>query len=325
MASLDLPRKLGALAEHTWFQGFIIAVILLAAVLVGLETYPGVMAEYGHILLALDKVVLGIFIVEILIKMGAEGRRPWRFFRDPWNVFDFVIVAAAFVPAVGPFSMVLRLARLLRVLRLVRTIPRLQILVGALLKSIPSMFYVSVLLVMLFYMYAVASVFLFAGNDPMHFGNLQLALLSLFRTVTLEDWTDLMYIQMYGCDVYGYWEFEELCTAPRATPLLGALFFVSFVLVGTMIVLNLFIGVVVNGMDEAQREEEVRRIRLERTPPPTLAEEIRVFEDIVLKLQEQLDHVRMAADVEIDRLRVEARATAKRELEARRADEDASS
>ena len=294
--------------EHAYFQNFIIGVILGAGVLVGLETYPEVMARHGDLLHLLDKVVLGIFVVEILMKMGAQGRRPWRFFHDPWNVFDFVIVAAAFVPEVGPFSMVLRLARLLRVLRLVRAVPRLQILVSALLKSIPSMLYVSILLGLIFYMYAVAATFIFAKNDPVHFGNLQLSLLSLFRAVTLEDWTDLMYTQMYGCLEYGYGHHEHLCTDPRPFPLLAPFFFVSFVLIGTMIVLNLFIGVIVNGMDEARREEEIERLRAQRLPPPTLEEEVMAFEAMVDEMRTQLARVRKAAEYETQRVAAEAKA-----------------
>jgi len=248
---VQLLRKI---ADSSRFQHFVTLVILFAAVLVGTETYPSIVAQYGTLLHALDKVVLGIFTVEIAIKMGAEGQRPWRYFSDPWNVFDFAIVAAAFLPAAGQYVTVLRLLRLLRVLRLVRAIPKLQLLVNALLKSIPSMGYVSMLLGLLFYVYAVAGVFLFSKNDPMHFGNLQVALITLFSTVTLEGWTDVMYIQMYGCAEFG--DQPEKCAASVAQPRVAVAYFVSFVLIGTMVMLNLFIGVIMNGMSEAQAEAE---------------------------------------------------------------------
>jgi len=147
----------------------------------------------------------------------------------------------------------LRLLRLLRVLKLVKALPKLQMLVNALLRSIPSMGYVSLLLLLLFYIYAVAAVTFFGENDPVHFKDLQTAMLSLFRVVTLEDWTDIMYINMYGCANYGYDGIIEKCTNSNAYPIGAALFFVSFVLLGTMIVLNLFIGVIMTGMDEAKR------------------------------------------------------------------------
>ena len=245
------------IANAPWFSRAITIVILIAGVLVGVETYPGVVELYGGFLHTLDAIVLWIFVAEVVIKMGAEGKKPWRYFRDPWNVFDFLIVAAAFMPVDAQFVTVLRLARVLRVLKLVRALPKLQILVSALLKSIPSMGYVSLLLILLFYLFAVTAVFIFGENDPVHFRNLQTAMLSLFRVVTLEDWTDVMYIQMYGCDNYGYGGIEDQCTAPSAMPVIGAGFFVLFVLIGTMIVLNLFIGVIMNGMDEAQKEQHI--------------------------------------------------------------------
>lgn len=157
------------------------------------------------------------------------------------------------------------------------------------------MFYVSVLLFLLFYLYAVAAVFMFGENDPIHFGNLQISLLSLFRAVTLEDWTDLMYIQMYGCANYGYGGSEALCTASNATPVLGAFFFVSFVLIGTMIVLNLFIGVIMNGMDEAAEEfesmEEAERLAALGEEAPTPEHELFELTRELEELQTKLSHV----------------------------------
>ena len=115
--------------------------------------------------------------------------------------------------------------------------------------------YVSVLLFLLFYIYSVAAVFFFGKNDPVHFADLQTSFLTMFRVVTLEDWTDVMYINMFGCENYGYGGSEVHCVASQGNPLFAALFFVSFVLLGTMIFLNLFIGVIMNGMDEARLEQ----------------------------------------------------------------------
>ena len=251
------------IATAPWFNNFVTAVILLAGVVVGVETYPSMIDAYGGILHALNDIILWIFVAEIVVKMGAEGRRPWRYFLDPWNVFDFLIVAVCFLPVDASAVAVLRLARLLRVLKLVRAVPKLQILVSALLKSIPSMGYVALLLGLLFYVYSVAAVFLFGANDPIHFRNLPLAMLSLFRVVTGEDWTDVMYIQMFGCDQYGYDGNEALCTDPSSFPVFGALFFVSFMLLGAMVILNLFIGVIMGGMDEARKENDLQQ-RTER-------------------------------------------------------------
>jgi voltage-gated sodium channel len=258
------------------FHNFVTGVIVAAGVVVGLETYPAVTARIGDQLGVLNSVILWIFVVEIAIKLVAGWPRPGRFFRDPWNVFDFVIVAAAFTPFIGEYATVLRLIRLLRVLRLLRAFPRLQLLVGALLKSIPSMLYVSMLLGLIFYIYAVAAVFLWRDNDPIHFLDLQTSLLSLFRVATLEDWTDIMYINMYGCDQYGYELATARCTSPSASPVASALFFSSFVMIATMIALNLFIGVIVNGMNEVQREKEAADLaeRLKSPSGPDLEAEL---------------------------------------------------
>ncbi len=236
------------------FQTAITSAILLAAVVVGIQTYPEAVDRWGPLLHAVDRLILWIFVGEAVLKMGAEGARPWRYFFDPWNVFDFSIVAVCFLPIGGQYLTVLRLARLLRVLKLVRALPRLQVLVTALLKSIPSMFYISILLSLLFYLYAVFGTFLFRANDPVHFPDLQTSVLTMYRVSTLEDWTDVMYTNMYGCDEYGYRDISERCTHPEAHGWSAALFFSSFTLLATMVILNLFIGVIMTGMEEAQKE-----------------------------------------------------------------------
>jgi len=300
---------LKGIAESPWFQNFITGVILLAGIVVGIETYPSVVDAYGTALHLIDKVILAIFVVEVVVKMGAEGRRPWRYFLDPWNVFDFVIVAVCFLPVDAQYVAVLRLARLMRVLKLVRALPKLQILVSALLKSIPSMGYVALLLSLLFYVYSVAAVFLFGPNDPVHFENLPLAMLSLFRVVTGEDWTDVMYIAMYGCDNYGYGGIEQLCTQPESYPVFGALFFVTFMLLGAMIILNLFIGVIMGGMDEAKKETELetRSRAREESGQVTAAQDV---DELLLKLGALTD------ELELLKGRLERDAAARAEAEA---------
>lgn len=239
------------LRDSAWFQNTIIALIVFTALVLGLETHPGIVRDWGRQLIILDKVILAIFTFEIAIKIIAEGRHPFRFFKDPWNSFDFLIVAVCFLPAFGPYAAVARILRILRVLRLIKALPRLQFLVNVLLRTIPSMGYVALLLAILFYIYAVIGVFLFRGNDPVHFGDLPTAVLSLFRVVTLEDWTDIMYIQVYGSDVYTTGiEHYRGPMEPNAFGWPAALYFISFVLTGSLVMLNLFIGVIVNGIHE---------------------------------------------------------------------------
>ncbi len=254
-------------ADSKWFTNFILGVIVLAGVVVGMQTYKEFEAENHTLLSTLDTVILWIFVLEAAIKIISKGKRPLDYFKDPWNVFDFTIVVVCFLPIGGKFIPVLRLARVLRVLKLVSAIPRLQILVNAVLKSIPSIGYVFLLGILHFYIYGCMATFLFSDNDPVHFRNLQTSMLSLFRAVTLEDWTDLMYINMYGSANYGYDESTYAALAnigitedkivSTASPLAAGAFFVSFILTGAMIVLNLFVGVMLTGMDEAKKETEI--------------------------------------------------------------------
>ncbi|MCC5829687.1 MAG: ion transporter [Phycisphaeraceae bacterium] len=295
----DWCRKI---VNTKWFDRFILGVILAAAAVVGLETDRDIVARHGDLLYALDAMILGIFVVEALMKMAQHGRHFRRYFDDPWNIFDFTIVAVCLLPLGGPYVAVIRLARVLRTLRLISNIPRLQLLVSALIHSLPSMVYVGMLLGILFYVYAVLGVFLFGANDPGHFGTLPRAMMTLIRIVTLEDWTDVMYIQVFSSELI---EPElagttDLPVEPRGQPILGAIYCISFVLLGTMIMLNLFIGVIINSMKEAQDE----RAAMERKRNEaafghiSIADELHLMEAQFLKLQEQLIRVRTMARVE---------------------------
>lgn len=279
------------LVASSGFQWAVLALIVAAAVVVGVETYPEIMARFGPIIYAIDWTILGLFIVEAFLKMLRHGKHWYRYFHDPWNIFDFSIIVVCLLPLDGHYAAVLRLARVLRALRMVSALPKLQLLVSSLLRSLPSMGYVCLLLVLLFYMYAVMGVALFRENDPVHFGNLQLAMLSLFRVVTLEDWTDVMYIQMWGSDVYSIEGAVENAPKPQAFPIVGAFYFVSFVILGTMIMLNLVIGVIINSMQEAHDEQ------VKSEPLPDNADTARTLahmENELNKLQVDLRRLRKA-------------------------------
>ncbi len=285
-----MKEQFRKIVESKWFQNFIILVILSAGVVVGLETYPSVMQDYAGVLHILDKLILSIFVVEIILKMGAKGSKPWEYFYDGWNVFDFLIVAVCFLPIGGAYIAVLRLARILRVFRLVTAMPKLQILVGALLKSIPSMGYVGLLLFLLFYIYAVLGTFMFGQNDPIHFGSLQASMMTLFKTITLEGWIDFMNIQVYGSNVIGYEEFPDMARTPSAHPIAAPIFFLSFILLGTMIMLNLFIGVIISGMEETNREEEIKELAKIRAEVHglSLEDEINLVSEDINKINDNL-------------------------------------
>ena len=293
-------RIANSIVQSKLFSRAIILVIVCAGVLVGIQTFPEIESRWAPLLNALDTIILGIFTIEILLKMTAKAPKPWLFFNNGWNVFDFIIVAVCFLPFGGGYVAVLRLFRLLRVLRLITAMPRLQVIVSGLMRSLPSMVYVSILIFILFYVYAVVGVILFRENDPIHFGDLWTSLLSLFRVVTLEDWTDVMYIQIYGSEGYaGYNQSTAgMDITSKAQPMIGAAYFVSFVMLGTMIMLNLLIGIVVNGMDEAQKEVADRQLHelLKRNDDQGIAtlerdERIMVLRNQLQDVIDKLDHL----------------------------------
>lgn len=280
------------IADSRWFNNFILGVIIAAGVLVGIETYHHYDSPWRGTLEQLDLLILLIFTAEFAVKILAEGSRPWNYFRDSWNVFDFTVVAVCWLAHLVPsmhagFVAVIRLARVLRVLRLVHVLPQLRVLVNAMLKSIPSMGYVGVMLLLLYYIYGAMGVFLFGKNDPMHFGALHTAMLTLFEISTLEGWVDILNLNMAGCNdpVWGYGP-ETECLNPSAQPAAAVIYFVSFVLFGTMIILNLFIGVIMNAMDEVRAEHELEERHNRKARGTTR------LEDEFADLHEQLDGIK---------------------------------
>jgi len=256
--------------SHVVFERFIITVILLSAVLIGLETSSDLVRDYGHWIHWGNQLVLGIFIAEAVLKIYAVSPKIGDYFRHGWNIFDFTIILLALIPSTGDLAMLARLARLLRVLRLISAIPELRLIVATLMRSIPSMANVMLLMSVIFYIYAVAGQQLFHAHDPEHWGNIGISLLSLFRIVTLEDWTDLMYKAM------------------ELNPL-NWIYFVSFVIMGTFVIINLFIAVVINNLDEA-KEERLREMRAPVTHDQLL-KELDQTQQALLQLRNQLDNV----------------------------------
>lgn len=230
---LQLIQKI---AHSKLFDYFIIALILLTAVILGIEAFPQILTPElkSHFELA-HQIILGLFVAEAAIKIVAEWPKPIRYFKSGWNIFDFSIIVFSLLPFTSEFAMLGRILRLLRVIRLITVLPELRLIVETLLRSIPSMLNIMLLMSVLFFVYAVAGFHFFHEHDPTHWRDLGYAVLSLFRIVTLEDWTDIMYTAMELSPWYGF-------------------YFVSFVLIGTFIVVNLFIAVVINNLEEAKYE-----------------------------------------------------------------------
>jgi len=280
------------IVESNWFNNAILWTILAAGIIVGIQTYGDRVGEWQGLLNNLDILVLWIFTIEAILKLAVY---KLDYFKDSWNIFDFVIVltcwAAYFMPNIDAGVVaVFRLARVLRVFRLVSALPKLRIIVDAMLKSIPSMAYVGLLLFLLFYIYGVMGVFLFKVNDPIRFGDLGTSILTLFQITTMEGWTDILYANMHGCDhaVYGL----DNCETPVAQPAAAVIYFVSFVMVGTMIVLNLFIGVIMNSMDEVQREQNLEERALNKVGAyNVMAGDVEDMQKRMAEMQESLDFI----------------------------------
>ncbi|MBU3665484.1 MAG: ion transporter [Chthoniobacterales bacterium] len=219
--------------ETPRFEHFIVAVILVNAVVLGLETSKGAVASFGPWLVAIDKLCLVVFCLEIGARLMAYRRAFWR---SGWNIFDFAVVAVALVPGAGPWA-VLRSLRVLRVMRLLTVIPSLRKVVAAFLHAIPGLGGVLLLMCVFLYTSAVLAVNLFGEKFPQWFGTLGGSLFSLFQILTLEGWADMAR--------------EIMAVYPWAP-----LFFIPFIIVATFTVLNLFIGIIVSTMQELATKPE---------------------------------------------------------------------
>ena len=305
-----MVEQIDKFVHSAGFQRFILALIVISGILVGFETYPAFNegTPIGNVIMFVQKIILVIFVAEQVLKIAACGSRPWEYFRQGWNLFDLSIIVVCFLPLDAQFATVFRLARLLRTLRMVTVLPRLQVLVGALLKSIPSLGYIGLLLGLHFYVYACAGTFLFAKNDPVRFGNLHTTALTLFQVLTLEGWNDILATQFNGSDVEYSDEWKALAERKRpdfrvshSQPIPAAIYFVTFILMGTMIMLNLFTGVIISSMEEAQEEraEEVREHDLKTKGFLTLHDELTLLHqqlgEITARLK-SIDHKEEARD-----------------------------
>ncbi|HYC47093.1 MAG TPA: ion transporter [Burkholderiales bacterium] len=251
------------IVESPRFEPFMIGLIIFNALLIGLETSKEFVAQYDGWLHVGNDVILVFFIIEAALKITAVAPRWKLYFGDGWNLFDFSIIVLSLIPATGEFALVARLVRVLRVLRLVSAVPQLRLIVATLVRSIPSMGHVILLMSVIFYIYAVTGFHLFSEVDPENWGSLGGALLTLFQMVTLEGWVDVMQ------------------AAQDATPW-AWIYFVSFILIGTFVVLNLFIAVVINNLEQSKLEQ------LEELNQPTTHEEVLAELDKTRKALQEL-------------------------------------
>lgn len=228
----SLRERVRRLIENARFERSITALILANAITLGIETAPPLAARFGESLYLFDRLVLAVFVVELLLRFFVHRGR---YFRDPWRVFDFVVVSIAVVPAGSAFA-VLRALRVLRVLRLVSLVPSMRGVVGALLKALPGMASIIGLMGLVLYVSAVMATKLFGAVESEHFGSLGASLFTLFQVMTVEGWPDI---------ARGVMEHSPFAW----------IFFVVYLLIATFMVLNLFIAVVVNAMQSQVTED----------------------------------------------------------------------
>ena len=230
-----------------WFSRAVIATIFLNTIVIAFETDRSIAVENAAALRLFHIGIVVLFAAELGVRFLAHGSAWRRFFADPWTRFDLVVLAASLVPAVGPLASVARLARVLRVARIVSVSPKLRLIIATMARSIPSLGHVGLLLGLLLFVYGVLGVHWFREADPAHWGNLGVALLTLFQILTLEGWVELQRASMVA--------------EPWAW-----VFYGSFVLVAVFVVVNLFVAVVLSNLEQARRE------LAEESAEPTIAD-----------------------------------------------------
>jgi voltage-gated sodium channel len=231
-------QRMLALVENPRAERLIIALIIINAITLGVETSPEIMASHGEVIHWLDRVILLVFVVELAIRIVGHGLR---FFRDAWNVFDFLVIAVALAPAGAEYA-VLRALRVLRVLRLLSIVPQMRRVVSALLAAIPGLSSIMLVLGLIFYVFAVMATNLFAAAFPDWFGDLGRTMFTLFQIMTLEGWSGDIARPVMEKFPYAW------------------IFFVIFIMIATFTMLNLFIAIIVSAMQTQAHDEGNRAV-----------------------------------------------------------------
>ncbi len=270
MSPLSLRERAGEWIESRPVQYFIIGLIVINAVILGMQTSPSIMAQMGPQLDVADQAILAVFVFEIAVKLFAFGPG---FFKRAWNNFDFIIVGIALVPASGPLA-VLRALRILRVLRMISMVPRLRFVVEALLHAVPGISSIAALMLLIFYVFAVMATSIFGGHFPEWFGDIGASMYTLFQVMTLESWS--MGIVRPVMEVFPY----------------AWLYFVPFILIATFTMLNLFIAIIVDTMQtmhQADHEEDREHIEeAVHQDTDALGRELRSLREEIVLLRKEL-------------------------------------
>ena len=271
-SAVAVQEKFVRIRENKVFETIVILIIVLSALVIGAKTYQ-INPTLLEIFLFLDMMITVFFLIEIIIRMIAEKTLK-NFFSKGWNIFDFIIVVASLVPIQDSEAALLgRLLRIFRVLRLVSIIPELRVLLGAFLQAIPRMGYVSLLMFIIFYIYAAVGSMFFSGINPDLWENITIAMLTLFRVATFEDWTDVMY--------------ETMAEYP-----LSWIYYLTFIFVVAFVFLNMMIGIVVDTLHKEHQKEELASGEGE-------AAEVHSIEERTLRIEEKLDRIELLLQEQI--------------------------
>ncbi len=226
-------KLLRGIVENRFFQGFILAVIVFNSIVFGLQTSQSVMAKCGRLLGVLDQVCLAIFVIELVLKLIVYN---WRFPRDGWNIFDFLVVSVSFVPDMGMLSSA-RILRVLRVFKLISGVKQMRVILSAIMKAIPGIAWSGILLLLFYYVYGIIGTVLFGKAFPDWFGSLGASIYSLFQIMTLESWS------------------MGIARPVIAVFPLAWIYFVSYILITSFVVMNIVVGIVLNSINESSSED----------------------------------------------------------------------
>ena len=265
MSFASIQSNLFKLRSNKLFELSVVAVILLSALVIGAKTYS-IQANVMVVIGWLDVAITVFFLLEISLRFLGDANKS-RFFRDPWNLFDTIIVVVSLIPVEdSELALVGRLIRIFRVLRMVSIVPELRLLLNSLIKALPQLGYVILLMFIIFYIYAAVGTSFFANINPSLWQDISISMLTLFRVMTFEDWTDVMYEVM---EVYGFaWAY-----------------FLSFIFLTAFAFLNMVIGIVVNVMENEHSKE--RQAEAEAKGEATLADLQQELAEIKLLLKQR--------------------------------------
>jgi voltage-gated sodium channel len=264
LASSAKIASIENLVNSTRFGLAITVIIVIQAIVLGLETFSE-LADFSNVFEFIHWFVVGVFIVEAGLKLAAKYPCPQMYFRDGWNIFDFAIIVLSLVPFTGSFSTVARLVRLLRITRLTNRSKEMRIMIATIAKSLPSMMNIMFLLGILFFIYGVAGYHLFSQIDPVHWGTLPDSLITLFKIITLEGWVELM-------------------NPVTSVSMFNVAFFISFIVIGTFVVINLFVAIIVKKTEEAYKQIQNQTTPSQHEILSEIKEIRRMIEDLEKKI-----------------------------------------